>query len=130
MATTSIGASVSFPLPQLITDSHALITSLHDKTGLPAATGPEVTTQVQSKAQGPEPPKPYMRFNVKMTCSGCSGAIERVLKKNVAPPNEYSVSLEDQTVLVWGPSLPEIADVKAKIAKTGKEILGEPALVQ
>lgn len=36
--------------------------------------------------------------------------------------NEYSVSLEKQTALVWGPSLPSFDEVKAKIAKTGKEV--------
>lgn len=32
------------------------------------------------------------------------------------------MSLEDQTVLIWGPSLPEFEDVQAKIKKTGKEV--------
>jgi hypothetical protein len=32
------------------------------------------------------------------------------------------VSLQDQTAFVWGPSLPPFDDVKAKIAKTGKEV--------
>lgn len=74
-----------------------------------------------------------------MTCSGCSGAIDRVLKKNITSrtssfprsphpadllwaANEYAVSLEKQTALVWGPSLPPFDEVKAKIAKTGKEV--------
>ncbi|GHJ85043.1 hypothetical protein NliqN6_1445 [Naganishia liquefaciens] len=88
--------------------------------------GTETTTQVPGKTESQLPPKPYYKFDVKMTCSGCSGAIDRVLKKNITSPNEYSVSLQDQTVFVWGPaaSLPPFDDVKAKIAKTGKEILG------
>ncbi|KAI5452901.1 Cytosolic copper metallochaperone [Naganishia albida] len=98
---------------------------------LAPASGPTTTTQVPATttaaAAAPGgakvPPKPYYYFNVKMTCSGCSGAIDRVLKKNIAPPNEYSVSLEDQTAYVWGPDLPKFDDVRAKIAKTGKEIL-------
>lgn len=47
------------------------------------ASGTETTTQVPGKAESQEPPKPYYRFDVKMTCSGCSGAIDRVLKKNI-----------------------------------------------
>jgi copper chaperone len=120
------------------------------------ATGPTTTTQVPPTTQAApaaeakvsagakEPPKPYYRFDVKMTCSGCSGAIDRVLKKNITSrtlpvsrsslfsvltgctANEYSVSLEDQTAFVWGPSLPPIEDVKAKIAKTGKEVRPRP----
>lgn len=36
--------------------------------------------------------------------------------------NEYTVSLENQNVKVWGPSLPSFEEVKAKIAKTGKTV--------
>ena len=28
----------------------------------------------------------HYKFNVKMSCSGCSGAIDRVLKKTEGPP--------------------------------------------
>ena len=40
------------------------------------------------------------------------------------PPtaNTFSVSLETQKVVVWGPTLPPFEDITAKIAKTGKEI--------
>ncbi|WVR08247.1 hypothetical protein IAU60_005294 [Kwoniella sp. DSM 27419] len=57
-----------------------------------------------------------------MTCGGCSGAINRVLGKNVQAPNAYHIDLAKQLVLVWGPSLPPFETVTEKIAKTGKEI--------
>ncbi|KAL1730552.1 copper chaperone taha [Schizophyllum commune] len=61
-------------------------------------------------------------FNVKMTCSGCSGAITRVLEKAKGNGvNDYSVSLDTQEVIVKG-TLP-YEDVYAKIQKTGKEII-------
>ncbi|GMK53513.1 hypothetical protein CspeluHIS016_0100990 [Cutaneotrichosporon spelunceum] len=53
---------------------------------------------------------PAYNYSVKMTCGGCSGAIERVLKKNIEAPNGYTVSLPTQRVV---------------IAKTGKEILSK-----
>lgn len=28
-----------------------------------------------------QPTKPYYHFDVKMTCDGCSGAVDRVLKR-------------------------------------------------
>lgn len=79
-----------------------------------------------------------------MTCGGCSGAIDRVLKKNIQArescsrarsanclyradegyivANAYTVSLKQQQVLVWGPELPTFEEVTEKIAKTGKTI--------
>lgn len=74
-----------------------------------------------------------------MTCEGCSGAINRVLKKaqdadgeyftisqkqirRVGPEiTEFSVSLEKQEVIVKSSNL-NYEDVKVKIAKTGKEV--------
>jgi hypothetical protein len=38
------------------------------------------------------------------------------------PANNFSVSLKDQEVLVWGASKPPFEEVKAKIAKTGKKV--------
>ncbi|CAO1627492.1 unnamed protein product [Sympodiomycopsis kandeliae] len=63
-------------------------------------------------------------FKVKMTCSGCSGAINRVLSKQ-QNLQSYNVDLENQSVVVvpnanGGPTFTEI---KEKLAKTGKEIL-------
>ncbi|KAJ7452383.1 hypothetical protein B0H11DRAFT_2073182 [Mycena galericulata] len=62
------------------------------------------------------------KFDVKMTCSGCSGAVTRVLDK--AKPDggvsDFSVSLETQEVLVTG-TIP-YEDLLAKLKKTGKEV--------
>ncbi|KAF9462556.1 hypothetical protein BDZ94DRAFT_1261191 [Collybia nuda] len=61
------------------------------------------------------------KFDVKMTCSGCSGAVTRVLEKAKADGvSEFKVDLETQEVLVKG-SLP-YEDVLARIKKTGKEV--------
>ncbi|BGP70597.1 Cytosolic copper metallochaperone [Rhodotorula toruloides] len=60
------------------------------------------------------------KFNVVMTCAGCSGAIERVLKKTEGL-SSYDVSLEKQEVIVKTSSVP-YDDVLAKIKKTGKEV--------
>ncbi|GAA5880249.1 hypothetical protein JCM16303_003865 [Sporobolomyces ruberrimus] len=60
------------------------------------------------------------KFEVKMTCEGCSGAIERVLKK-LEGVNSYDVSLETQEVIVRTRDV-GYADVLAKIKKTGKEV--------
>ncbi|KAF4576595.1 Copper transport ATOX1-like protein [Pleurotus pulmonarius] len=59
------------------------------------------------------------KFDVKMTCSGCSGAVERVLKKTDGV-SSYDISLEKQEVLVKG-SIP-YDDLLEKIKKTGKEV--------
>ncbi|KAG5983050.1 hypothetical protein E4U55_000892 [Claviceps digitariae] len=58
-------------------------------------------------------------FNVSMSCGGCSGAIDRVLKK-MDGIESYEVSLEKQTARVVT-GLP-YEDVLAKIAKTGKKV--------
>ncbi|ETW85848.1 copper chaperone [Heterobasidion irregulare TC 32-1] len=59
------------------------------------------------------------RFDVKMTCGGCSGAVERVLKK-AEGVSSYDVSLEKQEVLVKGTI--GYDDLLEKIKKTGKEV--------
>ncbi|KAG0661380.1 Cytosolic copper metallochaperone [Rhodotorula mucilaginosa] len=61
------------------------------------------------------------QFNVVMTCSGCSGAIDRVLKKTEGVTS-HDISLEKQEVLVKA-TIP-YDDVLAKIKKTGKEVKG------
>ncbi|KAJ2965401.1 hypothetical protein NQ176_g10636 [Zarea fungicola] len=58
-------------------------------------------------------------FDVTMTCGGCSGAIDRVLKK-LDGVESYEVSLENQTAKVVT-GLP-YETVLTKIAKTGKKI--------
>ncbi|KAH9856966.1 copper chaperone taha [Lenzites betulinus] len=66
------------------------------------------------------------KFNVKMTCTGCSGAVDRVLKKTEGV-SEYDISLEKQEVLVKG-TIP-YDDLHAKIAKTGKQIISGETVV-
>ncbi|KAG6814370.1 hypothetical protein H0H92_010956 [Tricholoma furcatifolium] len=63
------------------------------------------------------------QFDVKMTCSGCSGAVSRVLKKaqDEGVVSDYTVTLETQQVIVKG-TLP-YDDVLARIKKTGKQAL-------
>lgn len=95
----------------------------------------------------------HYTFHVKMTCGGCSGAVERVLKKTqglscpVLPsssnslkphptqPNRtlsthnktgltsYNVSLESQTADVYTADV-EYETLLEKIKKTGKTVLG------
>ncbi|GAA5925180.1 copper metallochaperone ATX1 [Sporobolomyces koalae] len=60
------------------------------------------------------------RFKVKMTCGGCSGAVDRVLKKTEGI-NSYDISLETQEVIVRTRDV-SYEDVLAKIKKTGKEV--------
>ena len=58
-----------------------------------------------------------------MTCGGCSGAINRVLKKaqdSGEGVTFYDVSLENQSVEVRGPIDFEL--LTAKIEKTGKKV--------
>ncbi|RDB21079.1 Metal homeostasis factor ATX1 [Hypsizygus marmoreus] len=61
------------------------------------------------------------KFDVKMTCSGCSGAVTRVLEK--ARPDgvsDFTVDLATQEVVVKA-TLP-YDDILARIKKTGKEV--------
>ncbi|KAF4337890.1 antioxidant and metal homeostasis factor [Fusarium beomiforme] len=58
-------------------------------------------------------------FNITMSCGGCSGAIDRVLKK-LDGVESYDVSLENQTAKVVT-ALP-YETVLQKIAKTGKKV--------
>ncbi|CAL5870005.1 uncharacterized protein PFLUO_LOCUS4238 [Penicillium psychrofluorescens] len=61
------------------------------------------------------------KFNVTMTCGGCSGAVERVLKK-LDGVKEFDVSLESQTATVnTGPDV-SYETVLDKIKKTGKTV--------
>ncbi|KAJ3761484.1 hypothetical protein F5880DRAFT_1466768, partial [Lentinula raphanica] len=59
------------------------------------------------------------KYDVKMTCSGCSGAVTRVLDK-AKRVVDFSVDLETQEVIVES-TLP-YDDILAKIKKTGKEV--------
>ncbi|KOS22286.1 Metal homeostasis factor ATX1 [Escovopsis weberi] len=59
-------------------------------------------------------------FQVSMSCGGCSGAIDRVLKKTDGIES-YEVSLETQTVKVVTSEL-TFEFVLGKIANTGKKV--------
>ncbi|KAJ2725127.1 hypothetical protein GGI07_001497 [Coemansia sp. Benny D115] len=60
-------------------------------------------------------------FQVKMNCGGCSGAIERALKKT-ENLGEFDVSLKDQTVKVTS-STKTVDEVFEIIKKTGKSFV-------
>ncbi|KAF1940171.1 copper chaperone-like protein [Clathrospora elynae] len=61
------------------------------------------------------------KFGVTMTCGGCSGAVERVLKK-LEGVESFNVSLETQTAeVIAADSLP-YDTVLEKIKKTGKAV--------
>lgn len=57
-----------------------------------------------------------------MACGGCSGAVERVLKKTEGV-KEVDIDLKAQTVKVTTSSEVSFDLVREKIGKTGKEIL-------
>jgi len=61
------------------------------------------------------------KFNITMTCGGCSGAVERVLKKLDGVKN-FDVSLESQTATVTAEENLDYATVLEKIKKTGKAV--------
>ncbi|KAF2142628.1 uncharacterized protein K452DRAFT_270438 [Aplosporella prunicola CBS 121167] len=61
------------------------------------------------------------KFNITMTCGGCSGAVDRVLKK-LDGVKSHTVNLEGQTAeVVAEPSL-DYATVLNTIKKTGKKV--------
>ncbi|KAF5868490.1 uncharacterized protein Bfra_012401 [Botrytis fragariae] len=61
------------------------------------------------------------KFNISMSCGGCSGAVDRVLKK-LDGVRAYEVDLAGQTATVIGKPELEFDTVLEKIAKTGKKI--------
>ncbi|TLD25177.1 hypothetical protein PspLS_06223 [Pyricularia sp. CBS 133598] len=61
------------------------------------------------------------KFDITMTCGGCSGAVDRVLKK-LDGVQSYEVSLENQNAtVVAGPDL-SYEKVLQTITKTGKKV--------
>ncbi|KAE8136151.1 heavy metal-associated domain-containing protein [Aspergillus pseudotamarii] len=61
------------------------------------------------------------KFNITMSCGGCSGAVERVLKK-LEGVKSFNVSLDSQTAtVVTEPSVP-YERVLDTIKKTGKTV--------
>ncbi|EAS31708.3 iron/copper transporter Atx1 [Coccidioides immitis RS] len=62
------------------------------------------------------------KFNVTMSCGGCSGAVERVLKK-LEGVKSFDVNLESQTATVVAESTLEYDTVLNTIKKTGKTVI-------
>ncbi|KAG0087936.1 Cytosolic copper metallochaperone [Podila epicladia] len=58
------------------------------------------------------------KYDVTMTCGGCSGAVTRVLNK-LQGVDKFDVSLETQKVTVESSTLSE-EEILAVIQKTGK----------
>ncbi|MCJ1279137.1 hypothetical protein MMC21_006961 [Puttea exsequens] len=67
-------------------------------------------------------PAHHYKFDITMTCSGCSGAVERVLKKTDGLAS-YTVDLEKQVADVYTEDVP-FETVLEKIKKTGKTVRG------
>ncbi|KAK5019463.1 hypothetical protein BJ546DRAFT_848372 [Cryomyces antarcticus] len=61
------------------------------------------------------------KFNITMTCGGCSGAVERVLKK-LDGVKSYDVSLDTQSANIVAAETLDYATVLEKIKKTGKKV--------
>jgi len=61
------------------------------------------------------------KFDVAMSCSGCSGAVDRVLKK-LEGVKSYEVSLDNQTATVVAEPVLPYDTVLKTIAKTGKKV--------
>ncbi|KZM25105.1 Cytosolic copper metallochaperone [Ascochyta rabiei] len=61
------------------------------------------------------------KFNIAMSCGGCSGAVERVLKK-LEGVKSYNVSLETQTADIVTEDSLSYETVLEKIKKTGKVV--------
>ncbi|KXX82320.1 Metal homeostasis factor ATX1 [Madurella mycetomatis] len=82
----------------------------------------DVTAAVPAPAAAPvaEGEHKYL-FNVSMSCGGCSGAVERVLKK-LEGVKSYQVSLKDQTAEVIADESLPYEKVLRTIAKTGKKV--------
>ncbi|KNC96334.1 uncharacterized protein SPPG_09526 [Spizellomyces punctatus DAOM BR117] len=59
------------------------------------------------------------KFKVGMSCSGCSGAVDRILKKTQGV-SSYDISLENQTVVVK--STLSQNEVFEAIKKSGKPV--------
>ncbi|KAI5857253.1 iron copper transporter [Tricharina praecox] len=73
-------------------------------------------------------PDHHYELEVKMSCSGCSGAVERVLKK-LEGVKEYKTDLETQKVTVTTDETVDLEKVKTVIGKTGKEIVSAKEVV-
>ncbi|KAL6231656.1 hypothetical protein BDW75DRAFT_233421 [Aspergillus navahoensis] len=63
----------------------------------------------------------HYKFNVSMSCGGCSGAVERVLKK-LNGVKSFDVNLDSQTASVVTDASVPYETVLATIKKTGKTV--------
>ncbi|AOW01882.1 hypothetical protein LXG23DRAFT_52145 [Yarrowia lipolytica] len=63
------------------------------------------------------------KYDVAMSCSGCSNAVNRVLQKKEGVTS-VDIDLEKQSVLVKTDDAVSYDDVLATIAKTGKKVNG------
>ncbi|KAK9375569.1 uncharacterized protein V1513DRAFT_24521 [Lipomyces chichibuensis] len=61
------------------------------------------------------------QFNVAMSCSGCSGAVNRVLSK-LEGVSDIKITLEDQKVVVKTNDNVSYDDVLNQIKKSGKQV--------
>ncbi|KAF3385214.1 Metal homeostasis factor ATX1 [Penicillium rolfsii] len=61
------------------------------------------------------------KFNVSMSCGGCSGAVERILKR-LDGVKSYDVSLDTQTANIITEPTVSYDTVLAAIKKTGKTV--------
>lgn len=67
-------------------------------------------------------------YDVVMTCTGCSGAVDRALKR-MNGVKEINISLEKQSVdVITAPDVSYDA-VLEKIKKTGKEVRGGETVI-
>jgi len=66
------------------------------------------------------------KFNVKMNCGGCSGAVTRVLKK-LDGVKSYDVSIDTQTATVHAEPYLGYGTVLETIKKTGKAVISGEA---
>ncbi|KFY78255.1 hypothetical protein V499_02531 [Pseudogymnoascus sp. VKM F-103] len=79
---------------------------------------PAVAAPVEAQTEGAEH---TYKFNVSMSCGGCSGAVNRVLGK-LDGVKSYDVSLDTQTATVIASPTLEYDTVLRTIAKTGKKV--------
>jgi len=68
----------------------------------------------------PENPEKTYKFKVVMSCTGCSGAVDRALKK-LDGIDKVDISMENQTVFVTTKTA-TYDEVLEKIQKTGKTV--------
>ncbi|GMM40359.1 hypothetical protein FOG51_02416 [Hanseniaspora uvarum] len=63
-------------------------------------------------------------YNVKMTCGGCSNAINRIITKNKDKLliNDYNISLESQEVAIDHDEKISDDEILTVLKKSGKEV--------